>query len=158
MFNGWKPFFIGAGDGVGAGAGKKKLLGACKKMDQLRNTAAVPILTKKHWITFLKKIGYFVKTAVLWIQNDLFRIQIQYWIFIVPDPDPGHCYGHEKSTGTPIFILVILCVNPPRMFSKKCTKCFREIYGNQSSCNLHTILFKYLYRYPTKMAWLVPTL
>ena len=37
------------------------------------------------------------------------------------------CYGREKSTGTPIFILVILYINPLRMFSKKCANCFREI-------------------------------
>ena len=30
--------------------------------------------------------------AVLRIQNDLFRIQIQLWIFRVPDTDPTHIF------------------------------------------------------------------
>ena len=30
---------------------------------------------------------HFVKSPVLWIRNDLFRIRIQLWIFRVPAPD-----------------------------------------------------------------------
>ena len=37
-----------------------------------------------------------------------------------------YCYGYEKSTGTPILILVMLYINPPRMFSKNAPILFKR--------------------------------
>ena len=34
--------------------------------------------------------------SVLWIRNDLFRIRIQLWIFLVLDPDPSHINKYKK--------------------------------------------------------------
>ena len=60
----------------------------------------------QHWNKFSLAFNYVIHTnpliyctgtsissiplnPVLWIRNDLFRIRIQLWIFLVPDPDPG---------------------------------------------------------------------
>ena len=55
---------------------------------------------------------------VLWIRNDLFRIQL--WIFRVPDPDPGKSSGSMRirihntvSMYSPLSVIHVLTAPPP---------------------------------------------